>query len=288
MRFVRTLAVSLCLLAAVPARLAAQEMTPAEMPVVQAALNRGTLLHAYDKAAWHGTDAMLADAAKRGLTDSLAQMIGGWIVVGATGDPKVIFFDKSASDPRAVFIIQTADAGRRVVSTRFVEEGEYGAIDKDTQSLIRARLVVTSSLPAADLTRCAKGPWNMVVLPPEGPGAPILVYLLSPQDTLDAVHFGGHYRIEVSADGTAAPAHAFTKTCIAFPTSQAKEKPAALVVTQLLDPLPTEISVFTMFAAELPMYVRTPDMRTWVVGSSKGQAYIRILPDEPKAASSAR
>jgi hypothetical protein len=286
MRSIPALAVPLCLSVAMPAALSAQEMTPAEMPIVQAALNRGTLLHAYDKAAWHGTDAMLADAAKRGLTNNLAQMLGGWIVVGTTGSPKVIFFDKSESNPRAVFIIETAEGGSRVASTRFVAQGEDGAIDEDTQSLIRARKVVTASLPESELTRCAKGPWNVAVLPPAQPGAPILVYVLSPQDSLDAVHFGGHYRFEVTADGKVGPVHAFTKSCMALPTSQAREKPAALVVTQLLDPVPTEISVFTMFAAKLPMYVRTPDARTWQVGAVNGQAYVTVLPNNPKDGSS--
>lgn len=288
MALVRALAVSLFLLRA-PAPLIAQEMTSAETQMVQTALDRGRLLYAYDQAAWHGTDAMLADAEKRGLTSTLAQMIGGWIVAGSASDPKVIFFDKDERDPGAVFVIQLADGGRRVLSTDFVGEGADDRIDEATRSLIRARGVASSLIAEGELTRCARGNWNIAVLPPDAPGGPTLVYILSPQDTLDAVPFGGHYRIEVSADGTAGPVHAFTRSCIAFPTRVSEEKPEALVVTQLLDPVPTEISVFTMLAAGTPLYIMTTtNSRSWFVGSEEGRPLIRLVGDMPGSAMLAR
>ena len=287
MSFLRVMVVLLCVLVGHPGPLIAQEMSSVEKQLVQTALNRGQLLYSYDRAAWHATDAMLADAEKRGLTSALRQMLGGWVAVGTIQDPKVLFFDKNKSNPRAVFVAQLADGGNRVLSTHFTGGAEDAAIDKETQSRIRARDIALSSVAGSELTRCTKGNWNSVVLPPDRSGGPILVYILSPQETSNRVPYGGHYRIEVSADGAAGPVHAFTKSCIALATSQAKERPVALGVTQLVDPTPTEISVFTMFAAKLPLYVSTsPNGKLWQVETVRGQPLIRVLPDKPKNASS--
>lgn len=287
MSFHRVMVVLLCVLVGHPAPLIAQEISSVEKQLIQTALNRGQLLYSYDRAAWHATDAMLADAEKRGLTSALPQMVGGWVVVGTIHDPKVLFFDQNKSNPRAIFTVQLADGGNRVISTRFTGGAEDAAIDKETQSLIRARETALSSITGSKLSHCTKGNWNSVVLPPDRPGGPILVYILSPQETIDRIPYGGHYRIEVSADGTAGPVHAFTKSCIALATSQAKEKSVAVGVTQLVDPTPTEISVFTMFAAKLPLHILTsPNGRSWMVETVRGQPLIRILGDKPKNASS--
>jgi hypothetical protein len=280
MKFVRIL-VALLGLAAALSPASAQELTPAETEAVQTAVARGQLLYAYDQAAWHGTDAVLAEAKKRRLTDKLPQMLGGWIVAGTATDPKVIFFDKNESEPRAVFVVQLADGGSRVLATRFVDVGEESRIDEDTRSLIRARSVASSSIAGTQLMNCASGPLNTAVLPPERAGGPALVYFLSAQQTLDAVPFGGHHRIEVSADGSVGPVHAFTKSCIALPTRQAKKNAEALVVSQLQDPVPTEASVFTSLAAGLPIYVvTTPNGKVWHVANDQGRSAIRLLKDK--------
>lgn len=57
----RDIRAPLFLLRAAPSPLTAQGMTPAEMQMIPAALDRGRPLDAYDQAAWRGTDAMLAD-----------------------------------------------------------------------------------------------------------------------------------------------------------------------------------------------------------------------------------
>ena len=286
MAFVRTLILPFCLFAAAPTPVMAQKMTSDEF---QIALNRGQLLYAYDQAAWHATDAMIADAKKRGLMDALPQMLGGWIVMGTPDEPKVLFFDRHGNDPRAVYIVHLADGGTRVASMQFVETEEDRRIDNEGLSLIHARDIALSSLAGVELLRCAKGLWNTVVLPPDEPGGPSLVYVLSPQDTLDIAPAGGHYRIEVSADGKPSPPHAFSKSCINLPTDQAEAKPTGLMVTQLMDPVPTEVSVFTMFVTKLPLYVlTTANEHTWVVGAVRGQAYIELLSDKLKKAPSAK
>lgn len=241
-------------------------------------MNRGQLIYAYDQAAWHGTDAMLADAKARGLTDSIPTRISGWIVRGSASDPEVIFFDKNGSDPHAVFTAQLTDGGHQVRSSHFFAAGEDATIDAQTQSLIQAREMALASFDKANLPRCSKGKFNTVVLPPERPGGPVLVYILSPQDELDEVPFGGNYRVEVLGDEIAGPIHAFAKTCVVLQTSDdANGKMTGLYVTQILDPLPTEIPVFTMLAANLPLYVvAPPDKRMWAIEGADGRAKIRL------------
>jgi len=279
----RLMLVSLIAAIIVPAAAKSQAISRDEQPAIQQALDRGQLLYAYDQAAWHGTDAMLAEAKSRGLTDALPAMIGGWIVRGAANDPIVVFFDKNAGDPKAVFVVQLSDGGQRVVSSHFVENGQNAKIDAEARLIIEARNIAVASMADTEITRCSPGSFNTVVLPPDPLSGSIIVYLLAPQDKIDEVHFGGHYRVEVSSDGKAKPAHAFTKACVDMPTSQAPNHPVALIVTQLLDPLPTEISVFTMLAAQLPLYVMTPpDGRTWSVESTGGRAQIRVVPDKQK------
>ncbi len=258
----------------------ADALTAAEAASLQSALNRGQLLHAYDQAAWHGTDALMMAAAEKGGNQELAKIIGGWIVVGTANDPTLIFFDKGMPVPKAVFIARLTDGGRRVVSSGFVE-GADSALEAEAVALIRARNRALEVSEGQELLRCASGPFNTAVLPPDAPGGVSLVYLLSPKEQTDQQPFGGHHRIEVAEGETApAPAHAFTRSCLSIPTSAAAKKPEAAVVTQLLDPLPSEIAVFTMLSAEVPLYVLTPDKRIWVVESVSGQARIRLMPDK--------
>lgn len=190
----------------------------------------------------------------------------------------VIFFDKNGSDPHTVFTAQVTDSGRRVRSSHLYVAGEDATIDADTQSLIKARQVALASFAKADLPRCSKGSFNTVVLPPDRPGGSVLVYVLSPQDELDKIPFGGNYRVEVSGGEIAGPIHAFTKSCVNLETSSDENKTVGLYITQILDPLPTEISVFTMLAANLPLYVMAPpDKRVWVIESVNGQTRIRLV-----------
>lgn len=273
----------LAFLALVPAApLTAQSMTEAEAQQVQQALNRGQLLYSYDQAAWHGTDAMMADARARGLTEKLPDMVGGWVVIGSAADPAVVFFDKDPVNPKAVWIVRFAPDGWRVASIAMVAGTSAAELDAGTRALIAVRESAYAALAKSEGVRCSNQPFNVVVLPPERPGEDSMVYFLTPQETADKVPFGGHYRIAVSPEGVAGPMHAFTKSCVDVPTDKAKDKPQANIVTQLLDPVPTEVGVFTMLAAQLPLYVLTgEEKRVWAVESSGGQARVRLVPKKP-------
>ena len=111
--------------------------------------------------------------------------------------------------------------------------------------------------------RCDDAPFNVAAIPPASPEAPIDVYLLTPQVAKGAFPYGGHYRLSVGADGKVAGERAFTKSCITMATDD--RQAAAMVVSHLLDPVPTEIHVFTALTAGLPVYVAVEGDRLYEV-----------------------
>ena len=102
----------------------------------------------------------------------------------------------------------------------------------------------------------------------------MLVYLLTPQTSNDSLPFGGHYLTEVSADGKVGPFRHFTKSCAEFPINgddKSKGEPNALIITHLLDPIPTEIHVFSSLSIHKRLYVLTKK-RVW--GVEGNQIYL--------------
>ncbi|HET9640601.1 MAG TPA: hypothetical protein VFP12_15485 [Allosphingosinicella sp.] len=242
----------------------ARPKTPAPAPAVSSAeqaqlrevARRGALLYAYDQAAWHGTDDLVAK-----LPD-FQNRVGGWIVDGPAEAPELVFFDKEGK--RAVYVARFR-AGK-LVSGEVAGAGA-GELSAPRRQLIAARAAAVEALAASDTRGCSEAPMNSVVLPPAAPGEPTLVYVLTPQRAMDAFPFGGHFLIPVDASGRAGPIRRFTKTCVEISLAGARkgEKLAALGIVHLLDPVPTEIHVFTSLAAHLPVTVGTSDGRTWWV-----------------------
>jgi hypothetical protein len=77
---------------------------------------------------------------------------------------------------------------------------------------------------------------------------------------------GGHYRVEVAADGKAGKPWAFTNTCLEMPTaSESGARPEGIGMTQLRGSMPNETHVFTAFAAGVPVYVSTKSGKLWRV-----------------------
>lgn len=267
---------------AIAPQLSAQSISSADRQTVIQAVARGQLIYRFDQAAWHATDAMLEDAKLKGRIDALKERYHGWIVRRVEGgNLEVLFFDKTPDVPRVLYSALMSRDGRQIVSSRFVE-GDSPPVDADALRMIRARSAAADVVAKQKVLRCAEAPFNTVVLPPEAEDGEIPVYFLSPQSVMEKVPFGGHARVMVASDGTVGPVHAFTKSCVDLPTSTAKDAPVALVATQLLDPLPTEIGIFTMFVAGLPIFVGTPDKRTWVIEASGGQARVRLIDPDTK------
>lgn len=258
------------MLAAAPKPPPPAEVSPAEWETIHQAAARGILLYAYDQAAWHGTDEMLAK-----VPDAAAK-VGGWIVDGPANAPELVFFDKDAAAPHAVFIADFRDG--KLVSSRAAAAGEP-ELSPERKHMIAARAAAVQALEAKGFEHCTQAAMNTVVLPPRKPGDATYVYVLTPQTDLNTIPFGGHYRIAVGPDGGIGEIRAFTNSCIAMSRKVPKGgKPVALVITHLLDPVPTEIHVFSSLVAQVPVMVATKDRRIWAVSGGAIMAIGRLKP----------
>lgn len=243
-----------------PKPMAVPAVSPAEQQAIRDASARGALLYAYDQAAWHGTDEMMAK-----LPDARSK-VGGWIVDGPAETPELVFFDKDKAAPHALFFARFERG--RLVSSRVAEPGE-GELGAERRRLIAARAAGLEALQAKGFQRCTADPMNTVVLPPSEPNGPIYVYVMTPQKDANTIPFGGHYRIAVGPDGKAGEIRSFTNSCIAMPARPPRGgKPSALVIGHFLDPVPTEIHVFSSLVAHVPVMVASKDGRIWGVNGA--------------------
>ena len=230
-------------------------MTAADQAALDVARHRGALLYAYDRAAWLATDDMVATAPE------LKARAGGWIVDGPADTPELVFFDKDAVDPHILYTARF-DHGR-LTTHHLVAPGEAVALTPARRALIAARAVGLAALTSDPRVRlCADASPDTVVLPPEHDGDPTLVYLLTPQMKLGSYPVGGHYRVAVSREGKTGAVRRFANSCIDMTPPKDAD---FFVVTHLLDPVPTELHVFTSLAAHLPLAVVTQGNRFWIV-----------------------
>ncbi len=251
-------------------------ISASDQALVNRAIARGDMLYAYDQAAWHGTDDLQAKAKAAGVSETLAPTIGGWIVDGTATEPVLTFIDKS-DQPQAIYTARFADNGTRLVDSKLLGPGDDRSLSPARLKLVAALRAARAEADRAKLAICANTRFNTVVLPPETPDGPTLVYFLTPQTQNGVWPMGGHYLIAVKPDGTIGSTRPFTKSCIAT-GSPPKGSPAALVISHLLDPVPTEIHVFTMRAARLPVFVITAQNKlVWVVERTNGVTQIRAM-----------
>ena len=254
-------ALALALLLAAPAA-AAQEAS-GERAATIAAAERGRLLFAYDRAAWVGTDAMFAKVADP------AGKLGGYVVEGPAEAPRVTFYDKAA-EPRAVFVARFS--GGKLADGKVLGQDDDRALSPEALRRVHALATARAALAKGGARPCAAKPFNAIVLPANGAGEPLRVYFLTPQSDNDHLPFGGHYEVDVAPDGTAGQPRPFTKTCLEMPVkAPGPGQPVGITVSHLLDPVPTEIHVFSSLALGKPVFVATirPTPRLWVVDGGR-------------------
>lgn len=247
-----------------PPETATGELTAENTAAIMSALERGQLLFRYDQAAWHSTDRLRTD-----VPEARLRTVRGWVVVPAEGRAlRVIYYDGNTAPHRAVWSA-TWTSGTSVTDTHLHDESD-NALDAEATRLIALR----DALSLSDFRFCARERPNIVILPASATGSTDSVYLLTPQ-TNAGVPFGGHHRIDF-AGGREVARRSFTNGCVTIPMNG---NGTALAITHLLDPVPTEIHVFTVFAARRPVYVGvTEPQRIFVVEVSGGVPRIRILP----------
>lgn len=233
-----------------------------EADALRRASERGRLIYDYDGAAWVSTDAMVA---KLGRDPGKKGVVGYVVEPAGEGTLRAIYYGMDGATPRAVFVAEVR--GRKVVSSRVVKPGDDGSLSPLAQRLIAARDAATREAVAKNYGPCVRQAFNSVALPPSTPDGPVSVYLLTPQVKQNEYSAGGHYEIDVGADGRVVASRPFTKSCMALPGGG---KTVGLMMSHLLDPIPTEIHVFLSLSSHLPVFVVTNGGdRIWKVEGDK-------------------
>ncbi len=241
--------------------------TPAELqPAVTAAEQTGRLLQRLDRAAWIATDEFGEDKQARKLRKSTR----GWITEAIDTGTRVSFFD--ASDPPTR--IYTVD----VQSSGAIDNAGIATDSKFTDeqlSLVRARQAAFKQ----PFLACSRD-YNSVVY---REGDTIRVYLMPGTTKQNMYPAGGYHLFVYDSTGTTLKSQrSFTRGCIdleAAPAGPSKDsRPAAMFVTHLLDPQPTEIHVFISLNAPVPLGVATtPNRMLWMLEQGRITA-IGLLP----------
>jgi hypothetical protein len=221
--------------------------SPAEDQATAFAATRGRLIFELDRAAWVATDDMMAKVPR--WRDAGMK---GYVVEQAAEDFTVTFYGGNGEVPVAFYSARVKN--RKVVSGEVYPAAARPPLTAGQKRLVAIR--TAAQREAAGKPICAKAPFNITVIPPAAPDAASDIYLMTPQVKAREFPFGGHYRATVAPDGRITGSRAFSKSCIAM--AQPKNA-AAMVVSHLLDPVPTEIHVFTSLSAGLPVYVAIPE-----------------------------
>lgn len=236
--------------------------TSEEQAKIDWTLQRGRLLFGLDRAAWVGTDDMRANIA-----DPIGAGLRGYIVEPMGDGFHVIFFAGDGRDLVQAYRGRVASGG--VISREVFAVGERPPLTAAQSRMVLAVEVAGRESRAS----CSTSPFNPIVIPPATPEGPIDVYFLTPQ-TDDGIPFGGHHRVTVTEDGRIASERAFTNGCLTMAPPDSEV--AGIGVSHLLDPIPTEIHVFSSMAIERPVFVATDEgVRVWEVTGQQ----IRLVDD---------
>lgn len=223
---------------------------------------RGAQLYAFDQAAWHSTDTMLA----KGLPQEAMRAIRGWVVEPNGDVLTVTYYGLEGTTPYAIYAADVR--GGKVVGERVPGPTDRALSAQGVRMAAAASVARTRSFP-----RCIDRPFNTVILPPE-PDGTVPVYLLTPMVTNGEYPFGGHHEVDVGPDGKVVGTRDFTKSCLAMKSAPGD---VMLWITHLLDQHPTELHVYLSLWSGKSVAVGTSDKKVWEVSGT------RIEPIDEKA-----
>lgn len=199
----------------------------------------GRAIFEHDRAAAVATDVAMGQRAfKRD------KRVRGWLTEARDGGIIVTFIDDAQ---QALYRVLVSAEGEP--SPLLPQESPVPPSAFESGAATARRVALESPFQACSRT------YNTVVLPDPAFDGGWVVYLLPGTTSHDVVPVGGTYRLEVR-DGAIAAQRGFTRSCIAL-----KRGPdvAAMMITHILDPVPTEAHVHWSLWAGTPMYVSTED-----------------------------
>ena len=242
----------LWLLLSLPAAPASAQL-PADAARLRQIEERGRLLYEVDRAAWVTTDDMMEKLGGRRDVP-----IRGWVVERDGVTPRayvVTYFGDGASGPVVWYVGRVRD--NAVTTGELLPAQSRPAL---TSLQLRLMKAVETARRIKKYRPCTPARFNVAAIPPTADADPIDVYLLSAQTETDLYPFGGHYLLQVGGNGKIVSRRKFTNSCVNIRKGEGareNEEVAALTITHLLDPTPTEIHVFLSLSARVPVYVGT-------------------------------
>jgi hypothetical protein len=243
---------------------------------------------AIERAEWLGTALYVHDAAAASATDELGRRgalnndprIRGWITAmpGNSDAVLVTFVGPVDGTPHALYRVTVPPENRAL---HYEKLNPPLPLTSAENASYAARTLAIAEFSKEE-QRCSKA-YNSVVLPIQRQGDPfILVYLLAATDQPGVIVAGGHLRYEVSPDGKKIEGkRTFTNSCMVIPPPSGvnQDKIAAVTLTHLLDPTPTEIHVFMSRLYNKPFFIGTPENdRVWKVDGRS----IRLMDSDKK------
>jgi hypothetical protein len=242
-------------------------LTRAERAQLDAAVQRGRLLGAIARAGIVATQDMLSR-----VSDPAGAGIAGWLAEPEGNGVTVTFYAEGAAGAPPTAVYKVTILGGRATAREVFLAGERPPLGAHLARMAAAR----SATAALDHRPCAGEDFNVFVVPPAAPDAPIDVYQISPQTQRGHFPLGGHFKSTIAADGSVAAQRAFTRACVdveaAPPAAGAQASP--LTVTHLMDPLPTEIHVFLAIWTGHPLVVVAGDPQRLFAVSPEGIAEV--------------
>jgi hypothetical protein len=231
---------------------------------MKAAATRGREMYLYDQAAWHATDRF-----REQFDLENASFMRGYIVLPRDdGRLDTVFYGEV--DGALVEVARYTVAESRVEDGGLLPENARPPLSDVAVRMANARQAAFEEMREREYGLCGSAAPNTVILPPSEDGT-ITVYVLTPPTENDSYPMGGHYRIEVAADGKASNARRFMNTC--FPANfgesaggEGGARPIMMTLTHLLDPQPTEIHIFASYYVPIGlMIITTENERIWSI-----------------------
>jgi hypothetical protein len=195
-----------------------------------------------------------------GDAELLEQGIRGWIVREQNDGALVRFVKRTSEGYRPAFDITFDAAGRGSIKEA------TGALSPPEAAQFKARQQAMQSIP-----KFYSPHYNTVVLP-DVDGDGFLVYALAASMDPDHVVITGHYRITVSADGTAVERvdKLFNSFLVLSKKDAARGMPegselAAMTTSHVVSDTPIETHVFINLLHAMPLYILTPNGDVWLI-----------------------
>ena len=157
--------------------------------------------------------------------------------------------------------------GSEVIGGGLVE-GDLPPLGSVAARMFGVRQPALDAMAAENYTLCSRSQPNTLILPPDEQGN-VSFYLLTSTVENGSYPIGGHYRVDVAADGSVARKRRYMNTCFDLPTALQRGpngSPGHAGVSYLFGDAPSEIHVFASFHFENGfMVIAQSSRKMWLV-----------------------